>query len=95
VSELVRFELEEGGEVLVEVDEDAYGVSRAARDEDEVIRAGKRLEAALAVIRPAARAVLETLGGLGADEKQVQFGVKLNGQAGAFIAKAGAEGHST
>ena len=63
MSELVRFELEEGGEVLVEVDEEAFGVARAARDKDEVIKAGKKLEAALAVIHPAARAVLEALVG--------------------------------
>ncbi|MGH8897213.1 MAG: CU044_2847 family protein [Egibacteraceae bacterium] len=93
MSELVRFELEEGGAVVVEVDDEAFGVQRAARDEDEVVRAGKKLEAALAVIRPAARAVLDGLGGLAPDEKQVCFGVKLNGQVGALIAKTGAEGH--
>jgi Trypsin-co-occurring domain 1 len=93
VSELVRFELEEGGSVVVEVDDETFGVQRAARDEDEVIRASTKLEAALAVIRPAARAVVDALGGLAPDEKQVRFGVKLSGHAGALIAKTGAEGH--
>lgn len=44
------------------------------------------------MIGPVARAVVEALDGLALDKKQVQLDVKLNGQAGALIAKTGAEG---
>ncbi len=45
------------------------------------------------MVRPAAQAMVETFGGLTPDEKQIQFGVKCNGQAGASIAKTCAQGH--
>lgn len=93
MSELVRFELEDGGAVVVEVDDEVFGVQRAARAEDGVVQASRKLEAALAVIRPTARAVVDALGGLAPDKKMVCFGVKLSGEAGAVIAKTGVEGH--
>ena len=91
MGELIRFDLEQGGEVLVEVDEDAFGVEPVSRDGDGLVRASKGLEAALAAIGPAARAVLSSVDGLGLCEKQIQFGVKLNGEVGAVIARSGVE----
>lgn len=95
MSEVIRFDVDEGATVLVEVDEETFGVRRAARDSDEVIRAGKRLQEALAVIRPTARAVVDALGDLDADEQEIQFGVILSGEIGAMIAKTAATAHFT
>lgn len=91
MTELVWFDLDQGDGILVEVDEDASGIERVSRDEGGLVRASKGLEAALAAVRPAARAVLESVDGLGLCERQVQFGVKLNGEVGAVIAKSGVE----
>jgi hypothetical protein len=91
MSELVRLDLEQGGSAIVEVEE-TFGVERATL-EDEVVKAGKRLNAALAAIRPTAQAISEALGALAPDEQQVQFGMKLNGEAGLLIARTAVEGH--
>ena len=92
--ELVEFHLEDGGSVLFEVDEDEPGVERAARD-DLVIQASKSLEAALEGVRSAADITLRTLREFARepDELEVQFGIRMNAQAGAVIAKTEAEGH--
>jgi len=56
-------------------------------------RAGQTFEAALDKIRPAAQAIIQKLRALHdpPDEIEVEFGLKLNAQAGAFIAAAGTE----
>ena len=95
MSEVMRFEVDEEEAVLVEVDEETFGIQRASRDEDEVIRAGRRLQEALAVIRPTARAVVDALSGLAADEQEVSFGVILSGEVGAIIARTSATAHFT
>jgi hypothetical protein len=95
MSEAMRFEVDEKAAVLVEVDEDTFGVRRASRDSDEVIRAGTRLQDALGVIRPTAQAVVDALSGLDTDEQQVTFGVILSGEIGAMIAKTTATAHFT
>ena len=89
----MRFDVDEKAAVLVEVDEQTFGVQRASRDSDEVIRASKRLEEALSVIRPTAQAVVNALGGLNAAEQQVEFGVVLSGEVGAMIARTAAAAH--
>lgn len=94
MSYLVRFGLDGGDEVLVEVADDAFGVAPVARDPGSIATAPKKLESALAVIRPVARSVLESLHGLDLQERQVEFGVSLSGETGAaFIARAGADVH--
>jgi hypothetical protein len=90
MSELVRLELEQGSAVI-EVEE-MFGVERATV-EDEIVKAGKKLNATLAAIRPTAEAISEALGALAPDEQQVQFGMKLNGEAGLLIATTAVEGH--
>jgi len=47
MSEVVRFDTGSGGPVLVEVDEDAFGVERVARGEGGVKNAGRVLTEAL------------------------------------------------
>lgn len=92
---VVRYQVGDGSSVLVEVDEDTYGVEEVARTSAGVVEAGQRLESALASVRDAARATLDTLTKLSPDRVEVEFGIKLAGEAGAMIAKASAEGHFT
>ena len=95
MTELVQFDLEGGASLLVEVDEDEPGIERASRMDDLAIKGSQSLEVALEGIRSAANVTLAKLRDVAEapDEVEVQFGVRLNAQAGAVIAKTEAEGH--
>lgn len=92
---VVRYLVGDSSSVLVEVDEDTYGVEAVSRTSGGVVEAGQRLESALDSVREAAQATLETLGKLSPQTVEVEFGIKLAGEAGALIAKTSAEGHFT
>ena len=94
MTEIVQFETGHG-RVFVEVGEDTLGTERIARNEDGVLQAETRLDEALQVARPAIRAVLDTLRELAPEEHVVEFGIKLNAEAGVVVAKSAAEGHFT
>ena len=94
MTEIVQFETGHGP-VFVEVAEDSIGTERIARNEDGVLQAETRLDEALQVARPAIRAVLDTLRELAPEEHVVEFGIKLNAEAGVVVAKSAAEGHFT
>ena len=86
MTEILRYEVG-SGTVLVEVADNSYGVERPSRNEQGITDAGRRLEDALAAIRPAASAAAEVLREVGAEHLELQFGVKLAGEAGAIIAQ--------
>ena len=91
---LVSFPLEAGGNVLIEVEEEAGGsVTRGLRPSDVVEAAGNSFEAAIEVIKPAAVAVVSKLRNFAdaPEDVEVEFGLKFTGQAGAFIASASTE----
>lgn len=94
MTEIVRFEVGNGS-VLVETEEDTFGVQRVSRGADGIVEAGRRLEDALASVRDAANASLKVLSKLSPDAIEIEFGIKLAGEAGALIAKASTEGHFT
>ena len=94
MTEIVQFETGHGL-VFVEVAEDSIGTERIARNEDGVLQAETRLDDALQIARPAIRAVLDTLRELAPEEHVVEFGIKLNAEAGVVVAKSAAEGHFT
>jgi len=93
VKRLVEFPLEQGGSVLVEIDEAANGpVMRGlAKDRSTVAeQTGKTFEQATAAVVPAARSLIGRLRDVDdpADEISIEFGVQLSAQTGAFIASA-------
>lgn len=92
MTEVLRYEVG-SGTVLVEVDENSYGVDHPARNEQGILDVGRRLEDALASVRPAAVAVAEAMRELAPERLEIEFGVKLAGDAGAVIARNSAEGH--
>ncbi|MEO8282795.1 MAG: CU044_2847 family protein [Pseudarthrobacter sp.] len=92
MTEVVRYEVG-SGTVLVEVADNSYGVDHPARNEQGILDAGRRLEDALASVRPAAKAVVEAMRELAPEEMEIEFGVKLAGNAGAVIARNSADGH--
>jgi hypothetical protein len=94
MEQLLQFQAGEGA-VLVAVTDDEPGVERAARVDDVVVKASQSLESALGPIRVLADAALARLGELARQPEQVEveFGVRLNAEAGAVIARTQAEGH--
>ncbi|HYT94315.1 MAG TPA: CU044_2847 family protein [Gemmataceae bacterium] len=99
MTELVSFDVADGGSVLVELDDDEPGIDRVARGDGLVSKASTTLEAALESIRPMLRALIAPLRDLDLPsvdrptEVQVEFGVRLNAQVGAVLAKTETEGH--
>ena len=94
MKQLVEFELEEGGTILVEVDApQEAGMVKAARGGEVVQRAQQTFEAALDKVRPAAAAIIKKLRTLHdpPDEIEVEFGLKMSAEAGAVVASAGVE----
>ena len=89
---LVEFPLEEGGSIVVEVDEPETGGTVRAGREDTIEKARETFEDALNKVLPATRSVVEKLRGMASkpDEIEVTFGVNLSTMAGAVIASASA-----
>jgi hypothetical protein len=93
MSELMRFHTSSGS-VVVEVDDNEPGFDLV--DRDSVITDTKRkVEAAFADVRDGAEAAIRAFrgGALNPDSVEVEFGLKLNAEAGAVIAKTSIEGH--
>ena len=88
----VEFPLEDGGTILVEVNEPEGGGSRRATrgSEEEPEKAPHTFEQALSKIRPATEKVITTLRGLiqKPDEVEMEFGFSLSAEAGVIIASA-------
>lgn len=95
MSRLVEMPLGSGGSITVEVD-DASG-QRTMRGGDRsaelVQRGGHTLEESLTSVAPALREVLDTLRGVsdGLGEIEVELGLKVTGETGMVVARAGAE----
>ena len=92
MSRLVEFPLEDGGTVLVQVDEAAAGpVTRGLGDRRLVTeQAQQTFEQAIARVQPAAQALVSRLRAMAdaPDEVGVEFGLELSAEAGALIAAA-------
>lgn len=99
---LLRWQTEDGP-VIVEVDLD-----EGARDgfrsvalpkfrRGEIVDVPGRLEGALDHARVAAKSALRAFRhpSMGADEISLEFGIKLNAEAGAVVARTSAEAHMT
>jgi hypothetical protein len=89
---VLAFDSPDGESVQVEVDDPRGGPQRVSRD-GQVTEAGRRLEDVLREARPTVRAVLTALGGFAADEREVEFGIKLTAEAGVLVAKTAVEGN--
>lgn len=103
-SGVVAFEVPGHTNLLVERDEPTRQPHASERTQISVggrellvDRARVGLEAALEGVRPAAKALLEQFKSLSDEvtEVELEFGLKLSGEAGAIIARTSAEGHCT
>ena len=91
--QLLEFPLEDGGSIVVEVDDAVAGTQRASRAGEVAAQVKETFEAALAPVAPAAEALLGRLGDLSKqpEEITVQFGVKLTGKLNAIISSTAGE----
>lgn len=94
MKQLVEFALDDGTTVLVEVDEpESEGIVRAGRAGEIVEKVQYTFSEALDKVKPAAETIINKLRNLDVtpDEIQVEFGIKLSAEAGAFFASASTE----
>jgi hypothetical protein len=91
---LVEFPLEQGGSVLVEIDEPPGPVMRGlGKDRPGIAeQADKTFEEATAAVTPAAVSLIARLQSISNPPAEIgiEFGVQLSAQTGAFIASAAA-----
>lgn len=92
MSEIVRFP-SVNGSCLVEVNADDFGVEQVSRDSKGIVEATVRLEDAIQNSSSAIGALIASVRQHLPDEHEIEFGIKLNAEAGAVIAKTGAEAH--
>lgn len=93
MSDLVRFRLSSGRDVLVEADSVDEGLVPAGLGDDGIVTATVRFSEHLDVIRDAVTEALTTLKeDLKPDDITVSFGIRFTAAAGAVIARASLEG---
>lgn len=93
---LVEFPLDQGGSVLIEVDEPPVGLPMRGLGKDRsalIEEANRTFEDATAAVTPAARSLIARLRSIEDPPAEVgiEFGVQLSAQTGAFIASVAAE----
>jgi hypothetical protein len=90
---IVEFPLESGGSILIEVDDPTPSDTRIGLGNKVAKKAQQTFESALETVKPVANAILTKLRSLNepADEVEVKFGIKMNGDLGAIIASSSAE----
>jgi hypothetical protein len=98
MARLAQFVLPDGSSIVAEVDDEHIDSSRIMRggagaSSEIVVKANESFESALDRVRWAAEGLLDRLTSLARppDEVEVEFGVKLNAETGAVIAKAATE----
>ena len=90
----MRFIIKDGtGSVVVESGEPGSGIGQVGRRGEQVRNIGVTFEAGLVQIKDAAANALAILRTSNPEEIKLTFGVKLTAEAGAVVAKTGAEGH--
>src|SRR5664280_3239216 len=96
MTQLVQADIDNGTVLFEVTDATTAGPQRISRRGGNTIATlDGRLDAALAAVRPAAENVLDTFTGLGLDTCQIEFGISLDAEAGAIIAKTSASAHFT
>lgn len=93
MSRLVEVPLAAGGSITVEVEDEPRVMRGGDRGADLVERGGRTLEESIGSIAPALQEVLGKLRGVSSELSQieVELGLKLTGEAGMVVARAGAE----
>lgn len=96
MGQIVRFTLDDGGTVLVEVNvpidlEEA--LIPAERDGQRIVEAAETFESAIDKVRPSAEVIMKKIRDSSdrPDEVEIEFGLKLTAQFGAIVASSSLE----
>jgi hypothetical protein len=94
MEQLLQFESGSGA-VMVAVSDDEPGIDRAGRVDEVVVKARNSLESAMDQVRAVSNVTLSKLEDLAQrpEQVEVEFGIRLNAEVGAVIARTQAEGH--
>lgn len=91
---ILRFVADDQTPLFVEVEETDYGLENIAREDKSVlVQASTKLEEALHTARRSLHPLLAMLQEMAPDEHEIEFGIKLNAEAGVMVARTAAEGH--
>jgi hypothetical protein len=90
---LVRFPLEGGGSVIVQVDEQRSGPVPSANPGEIATKAKMTFEQAAAQLRPIAKTLLEEVKDLGPHDVEIELGISFSAEAGVVLAKTSVEGN--
>jgi hypothetical protein len=96
MAETVAFEIGDGqATVFVDVADDESGVRRVSRGGDAITAATATFEAGFGQVRDAAARAISQLTAMAhrPSTVELEFGVRISAQAGAVIARTGADGH--
>ncbi|WP_440947875.1 CU044_2847 family protein [Methanosarcina sp. T3] len=92
---LVEYKLEHDGSILIEVEELELekGMTLVAKKPGELEKATKKFGEDINKVLPIADTIVDKFRGLNTkpDSMDVEFGIKMNGQIGAFIAASSVE----
>ena len=92
MTQLIEYAVDGGQSMVVQVEDSAAGpVTRGIGGQSITIRASQTFEDAISRVRPAAEAVVAQLQSLASAPDEVEFGLALSAEAGAFIAAASTE----
>jgi hypothetical protein len=94
MADLVEFELEDGSSVFIETEDlSSRPVMRGAGATELVSKADETFEQALARVGPTSAAIVGRFRQMPQqpDEVEIQFGIKINAEVGAIIAKTSGE----
>jgi len=90
------FEVEDDDDVILVEFEDESGLQSVSDDPNELLEKSKMaIERSMQTIQNMAKKAVKTIQGIPVSERpskvEFQFGIKMNGEAGAVVAKMGAE----
>lgn len=95
MSPLLELDLDQGGSILVEVDQPERDgpVTRGGRPAEAVVKAGQSLEQVLGQLGPTIRGIVSELrsSAHSPDQVEVEFAIKLSTDANVVIARMGGE----
>jgi hypothetical protein len=92
--DLIEFELEDGSSVLIETESvSTRPVTRGGRATELISKADETFEQALGRVGPTSAAIVERFRSMAhqPDEIEIEFGIKINAEVGAIIAKTSGE----
>ena len=93
---MAQFEVQDDEDVVLVEFEDESGLRSVSNDPDELLNKSKMaIERSMKTVKSMAKKAIKTIQAIPISERpstvQFQFGIKMNGEAGAVVAKVGAE----